>query len=176
MSHNWWEQIAQKLEVGGKLCFLFSLGLLIVTKVGAREHKVLYNAHYVFVVLVEMGLATVEDILREYFSNFSTLYFVEFVNCISAFANAKLPNIRFFLFFFFFFFSFLFLFRFYSYSFLVCGLLTESVLVQYTLPMEEFALLLLPIVFPPSPLLQWDVQATPIYKTVCFFHTISFLV
>ena len=38
-----------------------------------------------FLVLVEMGLATVEDILREYFPNFAALYFVEFVNCVSAF-------------------------------------------------------------------------------------------
>lgn len=44
-------------------------------------------------VLVEMGLATVEDILREYFQHFATSFFVEFVNCVSAFANAKLPNI-----------------------------------------------------------------------------------
>jgi hypothetical protein len=36
----------------------------------------------------------VEDILREYFQHFATSFFVEFVNCVSAFANAKLPNIR----------------------------------------------------------------------------------
>ena len=47
-----------------------------------------------FIALVEMGLTTVEEMLREYFQYFAGSFFVQFVNCLGAFANSKFSHVR----------------------------------------------------------------------------------
>lgn len=47
-----------------------------------------------FLALVEVGLGTVEEMLREYFSHFAPSYFVQFVNCLDTYANSKFPHVR----------------------------------------------------------------------------------